>query len=148
MSNGKVYKEKNQIEDTDLWKNDILSCQEKFDEYFSKFVMMPHSKYLLLWQIFIAIVYIVSIGLDSLIIAFRLTILLENPVNNFQMIFSAIMIVDIILQFFVAYRANQTEIVAEDDAADELIIKLSAKVGIEKDNLKTSQEVGLSRQER
>ena len=83
-----------------------MTYKEKFDDYFSKFVMMPKSKYLLLWQIFIAIVYILSIGLDNMIIAFRLTILKYHGINNAQMLFSAIMIVDIILQFFIAYRAN------------------------------------------
>ena len=41
------------------------------------------------------------------------------------------MLLDIITQFFVAIKINQSEIALQDDADNEQIRKLSAKVGVE-----------------
>ena len=65
---------------------------------------MPFSRYIIVWNIIMTMVYLISIIIDTLILGFHLRLLLIPSFNMWQMIFSAVMIVDIILRFFVAIR--------------------------------------------
>ena len=64
-------------------------------------------------------VYLYSIFTDTLIIAFHMWPLLNTQVANMNSVLSAIMIFDMILKFFKAFKANQTELVNEDHDKDE-----------------------------
>ena len=46
--------------------------QQTFDDWFSSFVIKPNHNYILAWNLFATLVYLVSIFLDSLIIGFHL----------------------------------------------------------------------------
>ena len=76
------------------------------DEWFSKFVIMPFSRYIIVWNIIMTVVYLIAIIMDTLIIGFHLRLLLNPEFNVWQMVFSAIMIIDIILRFFIAIRQS------------------------------------------
>ena len=94
-----------------------------WDEWFAKYVINPTSRYMLLWNSLMAVIYLISIFMDTLIIGFHLYPLLTPSVSKASSSLSSIMLVDVILKFFLAFKANQTELVSEDvekDEADEL----------------------------
>jgi len=88
--------------------------KQSWDDWFAKFVIKPTSRYMIVWNAIMTPVYIVSIFVDTFTFAFHLTPLLEPPLANWSSISSAWMLVDIILKFFVAFKANQTELMSED----------------------------------
>jgi hypothetical protein len=100
MCNGRIEKNGlNQI------KDDITDKPTTFDDWFSKLVIYPDSKYLISWQLFMTLAYLFAIMLDTFVIAFRLFPLKTSVnVNLFQTTFSFLMVVDIILKFFIATR--------------------------------------------
>ena len=89
--------------------------QSKCDNCFAKFVVTPYDRYLIVWNIVMTLLYLVAIIIDSLVIGFHLELLLVPKINICQSIFSAVMILDIVLKFSVAIRNSQTE----DEEADE-----------------------------
>ena len=94
--------------------------KQSFDEIFARFVLDPHSRYILAWNLITTLVYATSIFIDTIVIGFHLKPLLTPALQNTTSIFSAIMIIDVVLKFFVAFRANTAEMVIEDDE-DELL---------------------------
>ena len=79
-----------------------------------------------------AIVYLISIFADTLILAFHLWPLTDPLICTFNSILSGIMIFDIILKFFQAYRANTNVIDESDNEEEELVeAKATAKVAAE-----------------
>ena len=80
----------------------------------------PHSRYILAWNLITTLVYATSIFIDTIVIGFHLKPLLTPALQITTSIFSAIMIIDVGLKFFVAFRANTAEMVIEDDE-DELL---------------------------
>lgn len=102
-----------------------LAPKPSWDDWFVKFVIKPTSRYMIVWNAFMTLVYIASIFTDSLLIAFHLTPLLEPDISNWSTISSVLMLLDIIIKFFVAFKANQTELALEDVAADEKVEKTS-----------------------
>ena len=81
-----------------------------FDEFFAKFVIYPQSKYVLIWGMFMTIIYLLSIFLDSLVLAFHLHPLTNPGLQNWSTVFTIFMIIDIIVKFFVAIRPNTAEL--------------------------------------
>lgn len=69
-----------------------------------------------------AIIYLISIFLDTFIIGFHLHPLLFPGVTTWNSCFSALMFVDIILRFFVSFpRASIIEEIEEDDNVETLV---------------------------
>jgi hypothetical protein len=92
-------------------------------------VINPYSKYILVWNLTMTVVYLISIFMDTLILGFHLTPLLDPRVNLWSTFFGFLMVVDIILKFFVAFRASQSSVNAEDEVKEEkLLAKSSSKV--------------------
>ena len=145
MSSGRIYKDKNEKFEI-LQEKEDPSLNDRFNNYLSKYIISPYSKYLLFYQIIMTVIYLVALTIDTLILAFKLRLLLTPNISTLQSIFSFIMIIDIMVKFFIAYRANQTEIVAQEDAENEKMNKLSAKVGIERQE--TDADANLSKRER
>ena len=63
--------------------------------------------------------YLTAIIMDTLIMGFHLQLLLIPEINIVQSIFSAIMIIDIILKFFIAIRHSQTDEEDQDEEEDD-----------------------------
>jgi len=95
------------------------------DEWFSKFIITPFSRYIILWNIIMTMVYLLAIITDTLIVGFHLKLLLIPEFNIWQMVFSAVMFIDIVLKFFIAIRHTQSEEEKEEDNEDEIAIKAS-----------------------
>ena len=64
-------------------------------------------------------IYLFSIYIDTFVIAFRLEPLTDPFMCNLGTVLSIIMLIDSILKFFLAFKANQTELVSEDQEKDE-----------------------------
>ena len=90
-------------------------------------MILPNSRYIIVWNIIMTMVYLIAIIMDTLIIGFHLRLLLIPEYNIWQMIFSAIMIIDIILRFFIAIRQsqNENEEEKEEDNEEEMSIKVT-----------------------
>ena len=93
--------------------------KKSWDDWFAKFVLDPTTRYIMLWNALMTIVYLVSIFFDFLIIGFHLRPLLTPAVTNCSTVLSAMMLIDVVLRFFQAFKANQTELVNEDNDNDE-----------------------------
>ena len=66
----------------------------------------PTSNYVIVWNLFATIFYLISIILDSLIIGFHLTPLLTPKITTMNTIISFLMLTDIILKFFIGIKAK------------------------------------------
>ena len=100
-------------------------------------MIKPTSIYILTWNLFATLVYLVSIFMDSLIIGFHLHPLLVPSITTANSILSAVMVFDIILKFFVAYSSNMTESLGDQDSDDDdevLNTHIDNKVGVQKDD--------------
>jgi len=92
-------------------------------------VINPYSKYITVWNMIMTAVYLVSLFMDTLILAFHLYPLLNPSVSNWNTILGTLMLIDITLKFFIAFRATQSVIVEEDDCKEKTLLgKLSSKV--------------------
>ena len=113
-------------------------------------MITPVQKYLLAWNIFMSLIYLLSIIIDSLIIGFDLRILVLPKLNVMQSIFSFLMMVDIALKFFVALEASTTDLnqgEEEEDVEEEALSKATAKVAqaVPEDE---EDDAGLTRKQR
>lgn len=104
MCNGRIEKD-----GMNMIKDGIEENPPTFDDWFTKFVIFPTSKYLISWQLFMTLVYLLAILLDAFVIAFRLVPLSRSEnVNSFQMAFSLLMVADIISKFFIATKHGRS----------------------------------------
>ena len=69
----------------------------------------PYSKYILAWNLITTFIYLGSIFIDTLVIGFHLKPLLVPQVQTATTLFSAVMVLDVGLKFFVAYRSSSVE---------------------------------------
>ena len=144
MSGGRVD-ESGQDDKEDKEEPRMQTC----DEWFSKFVIMPFSRYIIGWNIFMTMVYLFSIIQDTLIMGFHLRLLLIPEMNMWQMVFSLVMIIDIILRFFVAIRQSQTEEDKEEDNEEEISFKATKKSKVDaEDEDENEDDVALSRKQK
>ena len=110
---------------------------------------MPFSRYIIGWNIFMTMVYLFSIIQDTLIMGFHLRLLLIPEMNMWQMVFSLVMIIDIILRFFVAIRQSQTEEDKEEDNEEEISFKATKKSKVDaEDEDENDDDVALSRKQK
>lgn len=91
-------------------KDNVAARKATCDDWFSKYVITPFHKYIILWNIFMTFVYITAIIMDTLIIGFHLKILLDPDLNLCQSLFSFLMIIDISVKFFIGVPAQQTDL--------------------------------------
>ena len=82
-------------------------------------MITPLSRYVIMWNILMTAFYLTAIIMDTLIMGFHLQLLLIPEINIVQSIFSAIMIIDIILKFFIAIRHSQTDEEDQDEEEDD-----------------------------
>ena len=71
-----------------------------WDDWFAKFVLDPTTRYIMLWNALMTIVYLVSIFFDFFIVGFHLRPLLKPGVTNCSTMLSAMMLIDVVLKFF------------------------------------------------
>ena len=93
--------------------------KKSWDDWFAKFVLDPTTRYIMLWNALMTVVYLVSIFFDFAIVGFHLRPLLEPAFTNCSTVLSVMMLIDVVLKFFQAFKANQTELVNEDNDNDE-----------------------------
>ena len=117
MCNGRIDKSGGQEPD------EIVVKPPTFDDWFSKYVQLPTSKYIIGWNMFMTSVYLVSIFIDTLIIGFHLHPLLTPSIVTTQSIAGALMLIDIIVKFFVGFRSQQQGLDEDSDDEDEQIQK-------------------------
>ena len=79
-----------------------------------------------MWNLFSTLVYLVSIFMDSLIIGFHLNLLTHGDITTLNSLLSTVMLIDIILKFFVAFRSNMADFSTDGDE-DELEDKIDSK---------------------
>ena len=82
-------------------------------------MITPLSRYVIMWNILMTAFYLTAIIMDTLIMGFHLQLLLIPEINIVQSIFSAVMIIDIILKFFIAIRHSQTDEEDQDEEEDD-----------------------------
>ena len=100
-------------------KNQHIEEEKKVqtcDDWFAKFVTTPNSRYIIVWNIVMTVFYLTAIIMDTLIMGFHLQLLVIPEINIMQSGFSAVMLIDIILKFFIAIRNSQTD---EEDEEEE-----------------------------
>lgn len=64
-------------------------------------------------------VYLFSIFFDTIILAFHLRPLLTPDITSCNSILSGLMVLDIILTFFIAFKTNYSELALENVVKDE-----------------------------
>ena len=90
-----------------LEKDEVEKKTPTFDDWFTKFVISPFSTRLIIWNLFMTLVYLLSIFQDTLTLGFHLDPLLDPWVSISQSALSALMIIDIVVKFFVAFPQTQ-----------------------------------------
>ena len=96
-------------------KSAVIERKQNFDDWFSRFVINPYSKYLLIWNMLMAVIYLVSIFMDTLIIGFHLHPLLDPSICNWNTSLSFLMLFDVFLKFFISYPATSINGEEEED---------------------------------
>ena len=85
-------------------------------------MLSPQSKYILAWNLITTIIYSVSIFIDTIVIGFHMTPLLVPDLQNTTTVFSAVMIIDVLIKFFVAFRANSANMAVSEDEEEEAML--------------------------
>lgn len=85
-------------------------------------MLSPQSRYILAWNLITTLIYSISLFMDTIVIGFHMTPLLVPDLQNATTIFSAVMIVDVVLKFFVAFRANSALNVGSEDEEEEALL--------------------------
>ena len=109
------------LEEKKMEKQEAVYKKQSFDEIFARFVLSPHSRYIIAWNLITTLVYATSIFIDTVVIGFHLQPLLNPALQTTTSLFSAIMIIDVGLKFFVAFRANTAEMNVIEDDEDEIL---------------------------
>lgn len=99
--------------------------KQSFDDIFARFVISPYSKYILVWNLLTTLSYFISIFIDTLVLGFHLRPLLDADLQTCTTVFSATMVIDVVLKFFVAFRQNSALVEIEDTDEE----KKNAQIG-------------------
>lgn len=129
MCNGKMNEMEQ--EENEKEEKEEQETSFKFDLYMSRFIMLPNNKYVIFWNVFMGVIYLSSIVFDTTMFAFKFQPLAHKGHATWNSIFSALMLLDVIVNFFTAIpRAsqNQEDSEEEDEDIPEPAVKPTAKV--------------------
>lgn len=116
MCNGKMNEDEKEKEEEE--EKEDMEATFKFDLLMSKYIRLPNDRYILIWSVFMSIIYLASIFIDTVIIAFDFEPMTDMGMATAQSVLSLIMFFDICVTFFTSVP-RQSEIVEDSESEDD-----------------------------